>query len=90
MNSRCLSRGGAGGGGEVVVVVAAVLVVLDSSPVIFPAAPGASPGVFAAYELAFQSLCSPFAAAAAYERQLLDLSQPVDGSVADSSLVVVG
>jgi hypothetical protein len=73
---------------EVVVVVAAVPVVLVSFSVAFPAAPSASPNVLAASELAFQSWCSPFAAAAASERQLLDLSQPVEGLV-DSFLVAV-
>jgi hypothetical protein len=53
---------------EVVVVVAAFPVTLVSSPVAFPAVPDASPGVLAASELAFQSLCSPSAAAAASER----------------------
>jgi hypothetical protein len=48
---------------EVVVVVAIVPVVLVSSLVAFPTAPDASPGVLTASELAFQSLCSPFAAA---------------------------
>jgi hypothetical protein len=69
---------------EVVVVVAAVPVVLVSSlnafPVVpdaFPVVPDASPGFLAASELAFQSLCSPFVAAGASERQLLDLSQLV-------------
>jgi hypothetical protein len=75
---------------EVVVVVAAVLVVLVSSPVAFPDAPGASPDILAASKLAFQSWCSPFAAAAASERQLLDLFQPVEGSVEDPSLVAIG
>jgi hypothetical protein len=59
---------------EVVVVVVVVPVILISSPVVFPATPSASLDVFAASELAFQSLCSPFATAAASERQLLDLS----------------
>jgi hypothetical protein len=54
---------------EVVVVVAAVLVVLASSPIAFPGAPRASPNVLATSELAFQSWCSPFAAAAASKRQ---------------------
>jgi hypothetical protein len=40
---------------EVVVVVAVVSVVLVSSPIAFPAAPGASPDVLAASELAFLS-----------------------------------
>jgi hypothetical protein len=40
---------------EVVVVVAVVSVVLVSSPIAFPAAPGASPDVHAASELAFLS-----------------------------------
>jgi hypothetical protein len=72
MNSRCLSRGGAagGGGGSGGSVVPVVLV---SSPAAFPDAPGASPDVLVASELAFQSWCSPFAATAASERQLLGL-----------------
>jgi hypothetical protein len=74
----------------VVVVVAAVPVVLVSSPVAFPAAPGASPDVLAASKLAFPSWCLPFAAAAASEWQQRDLYQPVEGLVEDSSLVVVG
>jgi hypothetical protein len=40
---------------EVVVVVAVVSVVLVSSPIAFPAAPGASADVLAASELAFPS-----------------------------------
>jgi hypothetical protein len=70
------------------VVVVAFPVVLASSPDAFPAAPSASPGVLAASELAFQSLCLPSAAPFASERQPLDLSQPVEGSE-DSFLVVV-
>jgi hypothetical protein len=75
---------------EVVVVVPVVLVVLVSSDVAFPVVPDASPSVLAASELAFQSLCSPFAAAVASERQLLNPSQPVEGLVEDSSMDVVG
>jgi hypothetical protein len=66
MNSRCLSRGGAAGGGGGSGGCCCRLVVLVSSHVAFPTAPSAS-------ELAFQSWCSLFAAAAASERQLLDL-----------------
>jgi hypothetical protein len=47
---------------EVVVVATVVPVVLVSSLVAFPVAPDASPGILAASELAFQSLCSPSAA----------------------------
>jgi hypothetical protein len=71
---------------EVVVVVVAVPVVLVSSPVAFPSAPGSSPDVLVASELAFPSWCLPFAAVAASEQQQRDLFQPVE----DSSLVVVG
>ena len=73
-----------------VVVVAVILVVLVSSLVASPTAPGASPDVLVASELAYMSWCLPFAAAAASERRELDLSRPVEGSVEDSSLVVVG
>jgi hypothetical protein len=75
---------------EVVVVVAAVPVVPAWVPVAFLAAPNASPDVLIASELASLSWCLPFAAATAFERQLLDLLQPVEGSVVDSSLVEVG
>jgi hypothetical protein len=40
---------------EVVVVVAVIPVILVSSPIAFPTAPGASPDVLAAFELAFPS-----------------------------------
>jgi hypothetical protein len=72
------------------VVVAAFSVALVSSPIAFPVVPDASPGVLVAFELAFQSLCSPSATTAASERQPLDLSQPGEGSVENSSLVAVG
>ena len=75
---------------EVVVVVAAVPVILVSSPVTFHVIPSASPDNLATSELAFQSLCSRFAAAAASEWQLRDPSQPMEGLVEDSSLAVVG
>jgi hypothetical protein len=85
-----LSRGGAGGGGGVAVVVVAVVpVILVSSLVASPAAPGASPVVLVTSELAYLSWCSTFAAVAASERQLLDLLQPVESSVEDSSQVEV-
>ena len=71
-------------------VVDVVPIALVSSSVTFPTVPDASPGVLASSELAFQSLCLPSAVAAASERQLLGLSQPVEGSLQDSSLVVVG
>jgi hypothetical protein len=74
----------------VVVDCAAILVVLVSSPITFPAVPGASPDVLAASELAYQSWCFPFAAAATSERQPQDLLQPVEGSVEDPSLFAVG
>jgi hypothetical protein len=74
----------------VVVPVVVVDVVLVSSPVASPVAPGASPDVLVASELAYLSWCLPFAAATASERWELDLSHPVEGSVEDSSLVVVG
>ena len=76
-------------GVEVVLVVAVVPVVLVSSPVAFPAAPGAFPDVLVAFAPAFLSWCLSFDAATASERQLRDLFQPVEGSVEDSSLVVV-
>ena len=72
------------------VVVAAVLVVPDGFPVAFLAAPGASPDVPDGFALAFSSWCWAFTASAASERQQWDLFQPVEGSVKDSSLVVVG
>lgn len=74
---------------EVVVVVAAVPVVPAGVPVAFPATPGASPDILVASE-PFLSWCLPFVAAVASEWQLLDLLQPVEGSVKDSSLVEVG
>jgi hypothetical protein len=67
------------------VVVAAVPAV----PAGFPVAPGASLDVPDGSTLAFPSWYSPFAAAATSERQLRDLFQLVEGSVEDSSLVVV-
>jgi hypothetical protein len=75
---------------ELVVVVEVVVVAV---PVVFvesPAAPGASPDVPDGSALTFPSWYSPFAAVAAFERQRQDLFQPVEGSVEDSSLVVVG
>jgi hypothetical protein len=75
---------------EVVVVVAAFLVVLASSALASPAFPDASPGVLDRSTLAFPSWYSSSAAATASERQPLDPSQPVEGLVEDSSLVVVG
>jgi hypothetical protein len=78
----------------VVVVVPAVLGVfpgvLASFPVVFPVIPGTSPDVLVAFALAFPSWCLPFATAAASERWQRDLFQAVEGSVEDSSLVVVG
>ena len=57
-------------------VVTVVPVVIVSSPITFPTTLRASRDVLAAFELAFQSWCSPFAAAAAAsKRQLLDLFQ---------------
>jgi hypothetical protein len=90
MNSRCCPGVERVVVEEVVVVVAAVPVVLVSSPITFPAAPSTSPVVLVASDLAYLSWCLPFAAAAAFERQLLDLLQPVEGSVEDSSVVEVG
>jgi hypothetical protein len=57
---------------EVVVVVVhavlgAFLGVLASFPIVFPAAPGASPNVLVTFVLAFPSWCLPFVAAAASE-----------------------
>jgi hypothetical protein len=75
---------------EVVVVVVVVPVVHVAFPKAFLVAPGASPDVLAAFALAFPLWCLPFTAATAFERQLRDLFQLVEGSVDDSSLVVVG
>jgi hypothetical protein len=74
----------------VVVVVATVPVVLVSFPIAFPAALGASLDVLVTSHLACPSWCLPFAAAVASERQPQDLFQPMECSVEDSSLVVVG
>jgi hypothetical protein len=75
---------------EVVVVVAAVPIVLASSLLASPAVPDTSPGILASSELAFHSSCLLSAVAATSERQPLDLSQPVEGLVENSSLVAVG
>lgn len=74
----------------VAVVHVSFLGVLASFPIVFLATPSASPDVLIAFALAFPSWCLPFAVAAASERQQWDLFQPVEGSVKDSSLVVVG
>jgi hypothetical protein len=70
---------------EVVVVVAVVPVVPAEVPAVFPATPGASPDVLVASQPLW---CLPFVAAAASEP--VDLLQPVEGSMEDSSLVEVG
>jgi hypothetical protein len=71
-------------------IISAYLGVLSSFTVVFPTVPGTSPDVLVTLALAFPSWCLPFAAAAASERQQHDRYQPVEGSVEDSSLVVVG
>jgi hypothetical protein len=50
------------------VVLGAFLGVLATFPVVFPAAPGASPIVLVEFALAFPSWCLPFAAAATSDR----------------------
>ena len=52
----------------VVVVVAIVPVVPVALPIAFLVAPGASPDVLVASELAYQLWCLSFAIAAAFER----------------------
>jgi hypothetical protein len=74
---------------EVVVVVVVSPIGLVSSPDAFPACPDASPDVLASSEFSFHSSCLPSVVASASERQPLDLSQPVEDSVENSSLVVV-
>jgi hypothetical protein len=74
----------------VVVVVAIFPVVPVALPVAFLVAPSASADVLVAFALAFPSWCLPLAAVAAAKRQLRDLFQPVEGSVEDSSLVMIG
>jgi hypothetical protein len=72
------------------VVVEVVVATVPAVPTGFPVAPSASPDVPNRSALAFPSWYSPFAAAAASEWQLWDLFQSVEGSMEDSSLVVVG
>jgi hypothetical protein len=74
---------------EVVVVIASFPVVLASSPDASPINPDASPSVLASSELAFHSSCFPSAAASASKLQPLDLSQPMEDSMENSSLVAV-
>jgi hypothetical protein len=71
------------------VVVAVAPIALASSPVASPAVPDASPGVLASSKLAFHSSYFPSTVASASERQALDLSQPVENSVENSSLVAI-
>jgi hypothetical protein len=71
----------------VVVVVAPIA--LASYPDAFPAFPDTSPGVLVSSDLASHSSCLSSTIASLSERQPLDLSQAVEDSVENSSLVVV-
>jgi hypothetical protein len=68
------------------VVVAVVRAVLDE----FLGAPVASPDALDRFALAFPSWCYTSVVVVASQQQLQDLSQPVEDSEEDSSLVVVG
>jgi hypothetical protein len=74
---------------EVVVVVTVAPITLASSPDAFLAFPDASSSILVSSELAFHSPCVPSTVASASERQPLDLSQLVEDSVENSSLVAV-
>jgi hypothetical protein len=70
------------------VVVAVAPFSLASFPPASPAFPDACPNVLASFEPIFHSLCLPSAVASASERQLMDLSQPVE-DLEDSFLFAI-
>jgi hypothetical protein len=74
---------------EVVVVVVVAPIALASSPDTFPTFPDTSPGVLISSDLASHSSCLSSVVPSLSERQPLDLSQAVEDSVENSSLVAV-